>query len=123
MFAHSPKWEKKKFPNRVLGKTYLRVKIKFNRVCVTQFRTYASNCIKFASSGVLLPASLLTRRDGDELTGGAGSSSGFGCIKINGNSATKSLIKTVFKFFTVLYNFPTTYPPNAPKHNFTLTLY
>ena len=51
--------------------------------------TYVSSSIKLASTGadsdtvaLALPVFLV---------GGSGSSSGFGCINVNGNSATKSL--------------------------------
>ena len=54
--------------------------------------TYVSNCMRFVSSAPS-PSSDLCVGLGRAVDGAGVSSSGFGCIKMNGNSATKSLRK------------------------------
>uniref|UniRef100_A0A8D8RMA9 Uncharacterized protein n=1 Tax=Cacopsylla melanoneura TaxID=428564 RepID=A0A8D8RMA9_9HEMI len=64
----------------------------------------SSNCIKFASRSLSLDfKSLPSPPEGEEGSAGS-SSSGLGCIRVNGSSATRS-------------------PPRAPRQSFTLTLY
>lgn len=52
--------------------------------------------MRLASTRTLDPISLLARRDKSELFG-KDSSSGLGCIKINGSSATRSLEEISFQ--------------------------
>ena len=62
------------------------------------------------------------------------SSSGFGCINVNGNSATNSLkyLQSHFSICELRYihniqqkyiSVDLTYPPNVPRNSFILTLY
>lgn len=91
---------------------------------------YPSNWIKFGVSSLASLFSLLCMSSWIELLTlfifveivSLKRSSGFGCIKVKGSSATRSLlIEIIFKDYRDTNNFA--YPPNGVIHNFTFTLY
>ena len=91
-------------------------------------KDYASSWIRLVSTGTQSFGSFLglATAVGGRLGGGL-SSGGFECIKINGSSATKSLKNkrrqishTIEQIKVLLVEL---YPPKAPRHSLTFTLY